>query len=1016
MKNKNIITLLSALFITLGTASFLSLSSKKTLPSYAVAHQENYGEYVYDGNYYTNKSIHSGLGDGINNGLWNALDTKNFPSDWYRYSGDDGECLSKHLQNADEDPLNPNNMILFYTRDSIEKCYSNAANNWDREHVWCQSHTDGAWGTSEGGTDLLQLRPSYGHTNRSRSNKPYKDLNHVDPLYHNGMLFCYSVGNYYEPIDAVKGDVARILMYLFVTYKDYYQERGHDLDILDIIYSYDTLLEWHILDAPDLIEGHRNDYSESSIQQNRNPFVDHPEFAWHLFGDECSSSVKEKAMSRYPDGGYSGAPTNISIVNDDNVTLVKGEGLSLRLDFLPKASSHDVTYSSSNSSIASVDNNGIVRGLSSGNVTITVRSNLNNAIQDSINICVKTCHSIVVSGTPNVTSYTEGDKFKPEGLTVSAIFDDLSNVVVDLNECLWKDGVTGEDRLSVGTTSVTCLCFGHSFVVNGINVRRKTGTDFVITTSSFSTSGSSYDYRSYSVSDGDETLSGTVYGVINGTNMQFNNKTATNYSFYNTSAPDGEISAITLTCTFGKTSNSFSIKTNPTPFNSETNPKTSGTTIETIDRMESEEEIKIDVTTGDSYFAIVPNGAIYFSSITVTYELEQPQIFVTDLELNKTSLNLKIGQEATLIATVLPLDATNQELTWFSSNPGVASVSGGVINALSEGETIISVSTTDGSDLVDTCTINVIDSHLDSLESGWFMVDHISDLKENEKYLIVYNGDGENFAMSEYQKSSNRDQIAVSLDEFGVIENLPAPVGDPSYGAQVITLKRSSVINEEETINGWALSMVSGENTSYLYASSGGANQLKTRTSINLASLWDISFDASGNAVIVSKDTDMRGTMRYNSVSDLFSCYLANNSMKDIRLYRYYSAFDYAQNFLDVINCPNGQRGDFNITSWNKLSNDFLALPTLIQNCLIEIVADFSGSGTLLENFKGRYEYVLNKYSDEFYDFMSGVFEPSFKKQSFINNSNSIVIISSLVAVIPFMFAILFIFKNKKSR
>lgn len=64
------------------------------------------------------------------------------------------------------------------------------------------------------------------------------------------------------------------------------------------------------MDKPDVLEGNRNNYAEGSIQGNRNPFVDHPELAWKIFGDSASSAVKNACMEAYPaDGGSSTPPT-----------------------------------------------------------------------------------------------------------------------------------------------------------------------------------------------------------------------------------------------------------------------------------------------------------------------------------------------------------------------------------------------------------------------------------------------------------------------------------------------------------------------------------------------------------------------------------------------------------------------------------------------------------------------------------------------------------------------------------
>lgn len=83
------------------------------------------------------------------------------------------------------------------------------------------------------------------------------------------------------------------------------------------------------------------------------------------------------------------------------------------------------------------------------------------------------------------------------------------------------------------------------------------------------------------------------------------------------------------------------------------------------------------------------------------------EVKVTGVKLNKKHLNLKKGESYTLKAKISPKDATNQEVTWSSSNPKVASVDeDGKIKALSSGESEITVTTKDGG-FKATCKVRV---------------------------------------------------------------------------------------------------------------------------------------------------------------------------------------------------------------------------------------------------------------------------------------------------------------------
>ena len=77
--------------------------------------------------------------------------------------------------------------------------------------------------------------------------------------------------------------------------------------------------------------------------------------------------------------------------------------------------------------------------------------------------------------------------------------------------------------------------------------------------------------------------------------------------------------------------------------------------------------------------------------------VEDGIVHVTGVTLNKTSLELNIGDTETLTATVAPDTATDKTVTWSSSNTAIASVdTNGKVTAVEEGTTTISVTTKDG--------------------------------------------------------------------------------------------------------------------------------------------------------------------------------------------------------------------------------------------------------------------------------------------------------------------------------
>ena len=297
MKNKLLKIIAVSTIFTFGIGA-LAAQLNKPQQVYAEQHIDNYAEYTYEGSYYA--FVDNALTEGLQGTLRQYLSSLIFPQGWYTYSGAQSGQLGSVLQSADEDPTKSANMVLFYTRDSVSKRKSgDGSGNWNREHVWPQSLSNGHWGKEQAGTDILHIRPTWYDTNSARGNLRYGDLNKVGVKTYQGMTYGYANGSYFEPIDSVKGDVARIIMYVWTAYYDYYKDSG--LLITKVMENYDTLLKWHTLDKPDALEGHRNDFAESSKQKNRNPFVDHPEYAWKIFGDNASADVKAQCKEVYPD-------------------------------------------------------------------------------------------------------------------------------------------------------------------------------------------------------------------------------------------------------------------------------------------------------------------------------------------------------------------------------------------------------------------------------------------------------------------------------------------------------------------------------------------------------------------------------------------------------------------------------------------------------------------------------------------------------------------------------------------
>ncbi|MFJ3913956.1 endonuclease I [Streptomyces sp. 2132.2] len=184
------------------------------------------------------------------------------------------------LKVTDQDPANPNNVILVYSgRSQSKSSNGGGANDWNREHVWAKSHGD--FGTATGpGTDLHHLRPEDVTVNSTRGNKDF-DMGGSPVAEAPGS---FTDANSFEPRDAVKGDVARMLLYMAVRYDG--GDGFADLEVNDkvdngsapAIGRISVLKQWSQQDPPDAFEQRRNQVIFDQFQHNRNPFIDHPEW------------------------------------------------------------------------------------------------------------------------------------------------------------------------------------------------------------------------------------------------------------------------------------------------------------------------------------------------------------------------------------------------------------------------------------------------------------------------------------------------------------------------------------------------------------------------------------------------------------------------------------------------------------------------------------------------------------------------------------------------------------------
>lgn len=171
----------------------------------------------------------------------------------------------------------------------------NGHGNMNIEHSVANSW----WGHTQNAAykDIVHLNPSDRDANSRKSNYPLGEVS--TQTWTNGVTTIglpksgMGGGNkyVYEPTDEYKGDFARVFMYMFCTYKDINWKDNTDWmydtsnPLMFKPWAQELLLSWSDLDAVSQKERDRNDGIQKE-QGNRNPFIDLPDLADHIWGDK----------------------------------------------------------------------------------------------------------------------------------------------------------------------------------------------------------------------------------------------------------------------------------------------------------------------------------------------------------------------------------------------------------------------------------------------------------------------------------------------------------------------------------------------------------------------------------------------------------------------------------------------------------------------------------------------------------------------------------------------------------
>ena len=250
--------------------------------------------------------------------------------------------LWKHMEKTDKKPNGkvwdvysdvPGGNPPYEFNFGTNKCgnYSGEGSCYNREHSFPKSWFDDAKPMY---SDLFHLYPTDGKVNGMRSNYPFGEVSESKWISLNGCkLGSCSVSGYsgtvFEPIDEYKGDFARTYFYMATRYQNIISRWEHNSKHSDAVldgtsdqvyeeWYLNMILDWHNQDPVSQKEIDRNN-AIYKVQNNRNPFIDHPEYVAMIWGGEPIPNPVISNISHNPTTPRS--TDNVTIqatITDDN--------------------------------------------------------------------------------------------------------------------------------------------------------------------------------------------------------------------------------------------------------------------------------------------------------------------------------------------------------------------------------------------------------------------------------------------------------------------------------------------------------------------------------------------------------------------------------------------------------------------------------------------------------------------------------------------------------------------------
>ena len=929
---------------------------------------------------------------------------------------------------------NPYLHALYINRD-----VTNQVTAWDdhqqtqwginREHIWAKA--EGFDGTGAGGArgDPMHLWAANGYANNIHSNNFFGFVNtsgatDCGSKYSNvsgnlrGTSLNLGTGTVFEPQDCDKGDIARAIFYMVARYNYYSGSDSDGIDsnnpnlvLVDNTTSWSSsgytsttsnpgkqgilrdLLAWNRLDPPDEWEIHRNNLVYKNFSNNRNPFIDYPEWAEYIWGKPTLASNNRTITSfdTNPTGyaipstdslnTFGNAVTTPTItLNKSSVTLpVNG---TVTLTATAMGGSGNVTWTTSNSNRASISassgNSIVVTGKGTGSALVTASySGVSATCSVTVSATAPTVSSVTVSPatlsldlsgtyTGNLSATVSGTNSPAQTVTWSSSKTNVATV----NS---SGVVTG---LAVGSATITATSTVDDTksgsctvtVTNSGGTSTEAGTFTVELKNNSLSSATSYQYETTTADyDGGDATASLYWGGLNAkagnikgngttqSNLQSGN--AANFYIHNTTPLPGPVTSIRITG-LTKTSSAYVTATKAYAMTGTTaisSQAISDSAAGTSASDGTEVTWTFDESTSGKYFAIgaekgFTTGTVQATSFVIDYAATSggsSTPTIDSVTLTPSFTQLTAGETKGLSVTVAGENNPDATVSWSSSNTSVATVdSDGNVTAKATGTATITATSTYDNTKSGSATISVVSP---STISGSPYMNGVP-----YKMFAVKSGTTTNYyfngGMSGYYGGSSTS-VTAAVDMWFEANG----AGQNMYFLNSAGEKQ------------YVTAVINGNYVNFTIATTAGT-------------AW--SYDSTtGGLYTVSGSTNYY--LGFSSTYTTFGNYTSSNITGYINFIANTEAgmIGFATVFMNNVVCDatGGTTPTLSsLSAWSQLGDIYGKLNSSLQEELTNMDADEDGS--IIQKAMAKYDYILGKYGTSSYT--------NFLNRSVVNSSN----------------------------